>query len=135
MLFELLSALQGTELASALRASRWVYPLVNAGHIAGLALLIGSIVPLDLRLLGLWRSQPIAPLARVLLPVTVSGLALAVTTGALLFSVHAVKYAGTTLFQVKLLLILAALANAALLRRSPAWKAQRRGEPPPLPLG
>lgn len=52
MLGQWLAALEATELARALRDSVWIYPLVNAGHILGVALLVGSIVPLDLRLLS-----------------------------------------------------------------------------------
>ncbi len=120
-LTEALTALQNMALPTALRTSRWVYPLVNAGHILGLALLFGAILSFDLRLLGLWRDQPIRPLARILLPVAVSGLGLSLFTGLLLFSVSAAKYAATPLFQVKLLLILAAVANALLLRRAADW--------------
>ena len=125
MLADVLGALQDAAIVGALRRSHWVYPLVNAGHIVGLALLFGAIVPLDLRLIGVWRRIPLAPLARLLLPVAIAGLALAVLTGALLFSVSALKYAGMALFQAKLLLILAALANALLLHRSAAWAAHQ----------
>ena len=121
MLAEALTALQQADPVAALRASRWVYPLVNAGHIAGIALLFGAILPLDLRLLGAWPAVPIARLARVLVPVAMAGLVLAAATGLLLFSVSAVKYAGTPLFPVKLGLIAAAVANALLLRRAPEW--------------
>jgi len=120
-LLEALTALQNMALPSALRVSRWVYPVVNASHILGLALLFGAILPLDLRLLGFWRKMPIKPLARVLIPVAVSGLMISVTTGLLLFSVGAAKYAATPLFQVKLLLLLAAVVNALLLRRAADW--------------
>lgn len=120
-LTEALTALQNMALPSALRTSRWVYPLVNAGHILGLALLFGAILCFDLRLLGLWRDQPIKPLARILLPVAVSGLTLSLVTGLLLFSVSAAKYGAMPLFQVKLLLILVAVANALLLRRAADW--------------
>ena len=89
MLAELLTALQNLEPVAALRASRWDYPLVNAGHIAGIALLVGAIVPLALRLLGAWRSVPLDLLARVLQPVALAGLALAVLCGFLMFAVSA----------------------------------------------
>ena len=125
---EVLSALQDVALVGALRHSHWVYPLVNAGHIVGLALLFGAIVPLDLRLLGLWQPVSIGVLARLLLPVAIGGLVLAALTGALLFSVSAVKYAGLTLFRVKLLLILAAAANALLLHRTATWRSHRAAE-------
>lgn len=130
MLADVLGALQDVALVEALRRSRWVYPFVNAGHIVGIALLFGSVVPLDLRLIGLWRRVPIGPMARTLLPVALGGLALAVLTGALLFSVSAVRYAGLTLFQIKMLLILAALTNALLLHGSAAWGAHHHGELP-----
>jgi hypothetical protein len=128
MLADVLAALQDGALVAALRRSHWVYPLVNAGHIVGLALLFGAIVPLDLRLVGLWPQAPLNVMARTLLPVAIGGLLLAAATGALLFSVSAVKYAGLTLFQIKLLLILGATANALLLHATAAWGAHSRGD-------
>jgi hypothetical protein len=128
VLADVLGALQDAALIGALRRSRWVYPLVNAGHIVGLALLFGAIVPLDLRLIGCWQRVSVGVMARTLLPVAITGLLLAIATGALLFSVSAVKYAGLTLFQIKLLLILAATANALLLHGTSAWGAYQHGE-------
>ena len=83
-----LQALQGSDVAGALRNSRWAYPIVNTGHIVGIALLFGAIVPLDLRLLGLWRTAPLDALARTAVPVAVFGFGLAAACGALLFSVR-----------------------------------------------
>ena len=128
MLTELASALQDTGLATALRQSFWVYPLVNAGHIVGLALLFGAIVPLDLRLLGFWPKVPLAAMGRILLPVAIAGLLLAVPTGALLFSVRAAEYAAMPLFGVKFALIACAIANALLLRLSLAWTVHEHSE-------
>lgn len=125
MLFDALTALQNLEPVAALRASRWVYPLVNTAHIVGLALLFGGILPLDLRILGVWRGVPLYQLARVLQPVALAGLLLAAATGLMLFSVSASKYAATPIFLVKLMLITAALVNAVLLRRHPDWALAR----------
>lgn len=108
-------------LAVHLRGSRWSYPLVNAGHIVGIALLFGAIVPLDLRLMGLWRQVPVAALTRVLLPVALTGLALAVVTGLLLFAVRATEYAQVPLVAWKLVVVALAIANAvALVSLAPA---------------
>ena len=74
MLTDVLNALQDAALVGALRRSHWVYPIVNTGHIVGLALLFGAIVPLDLRLIGLWPMVSIGSLARMLLPVAIAGL-------------------------------------------------------------
>ena len=110
-----LTALQGSELALALRFSRWGYAFVKTAHILGIALLVGAIVPLDLRLLGLWSGIERAVLLRVLVPVAATGLALAVTAGFLLFSTRAVDYAALPLFRIKLLLILAGSSSALAL--------------------
>jgi len=128
MLTEMAAALQDTGVATALRQSFWVYPIVNAGHIVGLALLFGAIVPLDLRLLGFWAKVPLAAMSRILLPVAIAGLAIAVPTGVLLFSVRASEYAATPLFWIKFSLIGAAIANALLLRLSLAWTVHEHSE-------
>ena len=85
-------ALQATALSRVLRASLWLYPLVNTAHLVGIALLFGAIVPLDLRLAGCWKSVPLQPLARTAVPVAVAGLLLALATGALLFATRPLDY-------------------------------------------
>lgn len=116
MLAEWLPALEATALARALRHSVWTYPLVNAGHVAGIALLVGSIIPLDLRLLGAWRAVPLAPLWQVLTRTAAVGLVLAVVSGALLFITRATEYAVSGFFLAKMAVVAAAIVNALLLR-------------------
>ena len=89
MIGEWTAALEATEVATALRNSIWSYPLVNTAHIFGVTLLIGSVVPLDLRLLGLWGSIPLASLWAVLTRTAAIGLGLAIIFGALLFITRA----------------------------------------------
>ena len=110
---EFLAALEGTELAQSLRLSRWGYAAVNATHVLGIALLVGAILPLDLRLLGLWRGVPRAALVRVLVPVAATGLGLAVTAELLMFMIRAQEYASIGFLQAKLVLV-ATGATAAL---------------------
>ncbi len=101
----LLGALEQSSLALYLRNARWGYALVNASHILGIALLIGSIVPLNLRLLGVWRSVAQRDLVRVFAPMAAFGLVLAACTGIALFSVRANEYAALPVLWIKLLLI------------------------------
>lgn len=110
-----------------LRLSSWAYPLVNTLHIIGIALLFGAIFPFDLKLAG-WRRDgaDLAASARLLLPVAVAGLVLAATAGLLLFATDAQSYAASPVFQLKLLLLVAAIGNALLLRRVD-WSAPRQG--------
>ena len=77
----LLAGLEATTVAQTLRTSRWLYAATNTAHIFGIALLVGAIVPLDLRLLGWWPDVPRQKLVRVLVPVAATGLALAVVAG------------------------------------------------------
>lgn len=129
-----MSALEGTGLARALRDSVWVYPFVNAGHIAGVALLVGSVVPLDLRLLGAWRSIPLALLWQVLTRTAAAGLILAVTFGLMLFATRATEYIASGFFIAKMAIIAIATANALSLRlfrpSASAGEAFRTGTPP-----
>jgi hypothetical protein len=116
MLGELLAGLEATALARALRHSVWIYPLVNAAHVLGVALLIGAIVPLDLRLLGVWRAVPLGPLWEVLSRSAAVGLILSVAFGALLFVTRATEYAQSELFLGKMIVIAIGLANVLALR-------------------
>jgi hypothetical protein len=114
----LLAMLEATAPAQYLRTSRWVYAGVSGGHVLGIALLVGSVVSLNLRLLGFWPATPLQALTRVIVPVAVVGLALAVVTGALLFSVRATEYAQVTFLQVKVLLVALGVLSAVLIHRT-----------------
>ena len=114
------AALEAGALARALRASVWAYPLVNAGHIAGVALLVGAIVPLDLRLIGMWPSVPLSALWRVLTRTAAVGLALAVFCGILLFSARASEYVCSALFVSKMGFVAAGAINALTMRATAA---------------
>ncbi|MBS9405059.1 hypothetical protein KG088_15650 [Halomonas sp. TRM85114] len=112
---EVLTRLAATPLADWMRLSRWGYAGVNTLHVLGIALLIGAIVPLDLRLLGLRRNIGLADAASLLQPLAIAGLVLAATSGVLLFLADPRGYASTPLFPLKLVLILMAVSNALAL--------------------
>ena len=120
-LTEILNAIAASQAAVYLRGSSWAYPAVNALHILGVALLIGAIVPLDLRLVGFIKRGRLKTLAGVLVPVAAAGLALAAVTGALLFMVKPVGYVGSELFVAKIAVIGAGLINIAAVRANPRW--------------
>jgi hypothetical protein len=112
-----LAGLEATPLAQYLRHSRWGYAAVSFAHILGVALLVGAILPLNLRLLAFWRKVPQEDLLRVLVPAAAAGLGLAVVAGAMLFSVRAQEYATIGFFQAKLVLILLGIVSALALHR------------------
>ena len=114
----LAAALQASDLAVWLKQSRWTYPAVNAAHLLGIALLVGSVVPMDLRLIGVWRGEvPIRTTLALLRPVAAFGAGLAVLTGFLLFTVQASDYVKLPLFFAKMALVAVGLAHALLTPR------------------
>lgn len=115
-----------------LQDSGTAYLFVNAAHILGIALLLGSILPLDLRLVGGGSGTPLAVLGPFLTRVAKVGLILAVLTGAWLFTVQPATYLGNTAFLYKLGLLGLALANIAWQHRAPGLRQAWRGEPVPI---
>ncbi|GAB58728.1 DUF6644 family protein [Rheinheimera nanhaiensis] len=130
----LLLSLAESAVASALRQSVIGYPLLSAVHILGLALLVGSIVTLDLRLLNIIKRSRLSELASLLSRVAAGGLMLAVLSGLLLFSVQPAHYLANNAFLLKLALISLALLNAAVVHSLTAWRALLAGQPATLLL-
>ena len=112
-MLELAAAIEASGLAGFLRASRWTYPAVNTAHVLGIALLVGAIIPMDLRLIGMWRRDVALPtVLRLLRPVAVAGALIAIASGVLLFMVQAKEYVSVTLFYLKMALVLFGLLHA-----------------------
>lgn len=130
MIESALTALEASAPAELLRSSRYAYPLVNAAHILALAALFGSILALDLRLLGLFRAVPTRPLARVLPRVAATGLAFAILTGLALFSVQPFDYLANPVFPLKMALIVLGTGHALLVHRTISWRAVMNRFPP-----
>lgn len=111
------AALEGSALGAWMRGSDWAYPVANLIHLAGLVLLVGNMLLLDLRLLGVGRRFDLPAVSATLTPLAVAGLILLLPSGLLLFAADAVPLLGSTLLRWKLLLIALGLANALLFRR------------------
>ncbi|TRO97044.1 DUF2214 domain-containing protein [Glycocaulis profundi] len=124
---DLLQWLGQTPPAAFLRSPGMAYPLVSAAHIAAIGLIIGAIGTLDARLLGAFSKRPVAELGPPLARVAAIGVALAVLTGFLLFSVRPVAYAANDMLQLKLALIGLGVANALALRFTPWWRTALAG--------
>lgn len=114
----LVAALAAWPGAALIRQSGTAYLLVNATHILGLGLLVGSILPLDLRLLGFFRGAPLAVIAPFLVRAAAVGLAVALATGFWLFTVKPAEYLGNSAFLAKMALLGLALTNILLQHRS-----------------
>jgi hypothetical protein len=104
--------------AVVLQRSGVAYLLVNAVHIAAVGVLVGGILPLDLRLMGLFRGVPLAAIGPFLVRSAATGLVLAIVTGLWLFTVKPREYLDNEAFLWKMALLLLALANVGLQHRN-----------------
>lgn len=119
------SALQTSDLAVWINFSRWVYAAISTAHVLSIAVLIGSILTLDLRLVGFARWLDPAQLARLVVPVAGTALGCAIISGALLFIGRAAEYAFFGTFQIKIGLIVGAVALTFAMHRRYGLRLER----------
>ena len=126
-MYDFLAWLEASALGDAMRGSGvWTYGLVNLTHILGVAALFGSVLLLDLRLLGAWRAIPLAAIERPALPVAATGFAIAAVSGVCMISTNATEYDGNPFIYVKFPAIGVALLNVVAVALLPAWKARNK---------
>jgi hypothetical protein len=122
-LAELLAWLEGSGLGDAMRnAGVWSYGVTNLIHILGIATLFGSVLVLDLRLLGFWPRTPLDAIAAPTVPLAAIGFAIAALSGACLISTNATEYIGNPFLLIKFPAIGLALFNALALSRYRPWR-------------
>lgn len=90
----------------------WAYPLLEVVHILGIALLLGSLVLLELRVWGWARELPLRTLAGLALRVTLLGFALAAASGSLMLASQWSELQGNRALITKMVLLALAGVNA-----------------------
>jgi hypothetical protein len=91
----------------------WAYPALEAAHIVGIALLLGSLVLFDLRVWGFGMALPVQPLARLSLSLSLAGFGLAAAAGLLMFASQPLELIANRAFVIKIGLLACAGLNAA----------------------
>ena len=103
------------------------YPALEVVHISGIALLLGSLVVLELRVWGHARELPMQALARLSLAVSLTGFGLVLGSGLLMFAAQPAELLSNRAFVLKMALVALAGLNAAAfharqgLQRCDAW--------------
>jgi hypothetical protein len=101
-----------------IRSSRVLFPIIESIHLIGMALFVGTVLLIDMGLLGVaMRRQPIAQVATALAPWTRTGFVLLLVTGPFMFAAQAAKWHDNPVFWFKMLLLIAATAVQWSLRR------------------
>jgi hypothetical protein len=128
-----LTRLQDLSLPTQIRESDWLFPTIETVHVFALVLVVGTIMTVDLRLLGVAnKERPFSQVASEMLPWTWVAFSIAALAGMLMFSSKALTYYGNIPFRLKMICLLLAGINMVMFhwlgtRRLAAWD---RGRPP-----
>ena len=98
---------------AALKSSVWAYPALEVLHICGIALLLGNLVLLEMRVFGRGALLDVKALASLSLGTATAGFSLAALTGLLMFASQAAELLTNRAFSLKMILLMLAGCNAA----------------------
>jgi hypothetical protein len=128
-----LARLQDLGLPTQIRESDWMFPTIETVHVFAVVLVVGTIMTVDLRLLGFAnKERPYSQVAAEMLPWTWTAFAIAALAGMLMFSSKALTYYGDIPFRLKMVCLLLAGINMVMFhwlgtRHLDTWD---RGRPP-----
>jgi hypothetical protein len=131
-LADLISYLENSRLADNIRENDLLFPFIESVHVLSICLVVGSILAVDLRLLGLASiRRSVSRVTHGILPLTWCAFVVAVASGGLLFISNATKYLGNGFFIAKLFLIGAAGLNMMIFhaisaKDLPRWENESR---------
>lgn len=108
---EIFRWISNSALADWVVGSPYIWPTLESIHFVSLCVLIGSLLVVDLRLIGLFR-EPCARMVSTLIRLSLVAFAVNLATGALFFFGYTAKYVGNPAFEIKLALIFIAGLNA-----------------------
>lgn len=123
--------LASTKASATIQDASWVIPTVQTLHIACIAVLIGSVVMLDMRMFGIaGRGDSIAATAKRLLPWIWWPLPVFLATGLILIVAEPSRELENATFYNKMILLVFAIATTGLLQgtlhRNPVfWEGSR----------
>ncbi|HUN25700.1 MAG TPA: DUF6644 family protein [Steroidobacteraceae bacterium] len=131
----MVDVIQASAAAEWMRTSVKAMPIVESIHVLAGATVFGTILIVDLRLLGMPDTRrPVTLISKEMLRLTWSAFAVAVAAGLLMFAANAHTYVGNTAFRLKMLALIGAGVNMAIFqgrtfRTVAAWD---QDVPPPL---
>ena len=96
-----------------LKTTPWAYPTLEVVHIVGIALLLGNLIALEVRVFGRAAALPVPALARLSLTLALAGFSLAAASGLLMFATQPDELLGNRAFVIKMGLLALAGVNAA----------------------
>jgi len=130
MLLPLFQSLEDSGIGAAIRDSLWLFPIVEAFHLVGLAIIGGAILVVDFRLLGLGlRGHAVSRLARDVQPWVIGSLVVMILSGVPLFLSEAIKCYYSFAFWTKMTALVLAVVFTFTIRRSVSFAPDGRFSP------
>jgi predicted ABC-type exoprotein transport system permease subunit len=125
-----LASLESSPFAAWVRESVWGWPFWLSVHVIGTAVVIGFVIIVNLRLLGLFETIPYVSLKR-LFPVIWVAFAVQVVSGFVLWTTKPTRYVADGAFVLKILFVVIGFALLAyfyrvLEREAAAWDVNGR---------
>jgi hypothetical protein len=128
MLLSYFQWIENSGIGQAIRSSKWMFPVIEAVHLAGLSLIGGAVLILDMRLFGIGlRQTPVARLDRAVQPFLTGSLALMLITGTLLFVSESVKCYYSLAFWMKMAFLALAIIFTYTVQRKVTLANQAPG--------
>lgn len=110
---------EASSVGAAIRDSLWLFPVIEAVHLLGLALIGGVVLIVDMRLFGLGvRRKPVWKLANEFEPWLIGSLVVMLTTGILLYMSESIKLYYNGAFRIKMAFLFAAIVYTFTIRRT-----------------
>jgi uncharacterized protein DUF6644 len=132
---ELLASLEASSIATTIRESLYLFPLIESVHVIGLTMVFGTIAIIDLRLLGIASARrPFSRMASDIMRWTWAAFALTVTTGVLMFMTNAEVYYHNFYFRSKMAMLACAGINIVIFERTAARSMHRWDKDAAAPL-
>jgi hypothetical protein len=132
---EFLASLEASSLATRIRNSLYLFPLIESSHVIGLTMVFGTIAIIDLRLLGIASTRrPFTRVASDVLRWTWAAFALTLTTGLLMFITNAGVYYHNFYFRSKMVLLALAGINVLIFELTTGRSVHRWDKDEAAPL-
>jgi hypothetical protein len=127
--------LESWPVSEGIRQSSWMFPAVECVHVIAITLVVGSVMIVDLRVLGVTSARKsVTELSWDVLPWTWGVFLIAVISGAFMFAAKAHAYFSNTPFQLKILLMAAAGLNMVFFHFVPFKSIRRWDHGAPAPV-
>jgi hypothetical protein len=130
-----LASLESSALASRIRDSLYIFPLIESTHVVGLGMVFGTIAIVDFRLLGMASThRPFRIVTADILKWTWAAFVLTAATGALMFITNANVYYHNVFFRTKMVMLLLAGLNMGVFEMTTGRTSHRwdKGDSAPL---